>query len=871
MHRTIIFLALALITAASAPLAAEPIVRTLANGMTVIVEEMRGAPVAAVRFYVGAGSVHEQEFTGAGISHFVEHVVGRASAKYSAEEIREIKETMGKQANAYTSSDHTCYHMVSSARFVDDMVDLIADYVFFPLLEEETVETERGVILREMAMGDDDPRRRIIHLLDQTMFRMHPERYRIIGYPERFNRLTREDLVAYHRRMYTTDNALAVVVGDVDAAEVLETLERSVGRIPRAGTPLPALPAEPAQVSERRAEEIAPQLARAHLALGYRTVDLFHPDLYPLDVMAYVLARGTGSRLVARLRDELGLVDSISCYSYTPTYDAGRFVVLATLDEANLAEAERAIREKIERLTAEPVTAEELARAQNQKAAESVYARGGAASRADLLGRDFLATGDADFSRRYVAGIRAVTAQDMQAAARRYFRPENLTVAVRRPGEVEIVARPEDTRPAAPQTTRRVLPNGIVLLTQQDRRAPLVAVQASFLGGLRFETDEIAGMGGVMASMLQRGTASRSRLDIARALEDVGASLGATSGRNSLTIGGRALAEHADLLVKIMSDCIRNPAFPEEELERVRSLQLAAIRAREERPSEVASRLMLEALFTTHPYRIDPLGTEVAVAGSTREALAAHHARICRPGGMVLSLYGDIEPGQAEALARRHFGDWSGTPAPPPALAPQEPPAGEVRSATERAQEQAMFFMGFIGPRVDGPDRFALDVLDAALSGIRYPAGRLHTTLRGQQLVYATHMVPVGGLEPGFIMLYAATAPDKLEVVEEIIRGLITDLQTTPLPDEELHRARSMCIVAREVELGELSNRVMQENLDELYGLGFERALEYAERIERVTAAEVQEAARKYLDLDRCVIVITAPLTKGGDEGEEDG
>lgn len=867
----IIIISLALALLIGPPLAAEPIVRALANGMTVIVDEMRGAPVAAVRFYVRAGSIHENEYMGAGISHFVEHVVGRASEKYSAEEIRDLKETMGKQANAYTSSDHTCYHMVSSARYVHDMIDLIADYVFFPLMEQETVEAERGVILREMAMGDDDPRRRIIHLLDQTMFRIHPERYRIIGYPERFNRLTREDLVAYHRRMYTTDNALAVVVGDVDAAEVLETFERSVGRIPRAGTPLPALPAEPAQVGERRAEEVALELARTHLALGYRTVDLFHPDLYPLDVMAYVLARGTGSRLVARLRDELGLVDSIGCYSYTPTHDAGRFVVLATLLEANLAEAEEAIREEVKRLTDEPVTADELARAQNQKAAELVYARGDAASWANLLGRDFIATGDVHFSRRYLEGIRAVTAQDMQDAARRHFRPDNLTVALRRPGAVEVATRPEEVAPDAPQTTRTLLPNGIVLLTQQDRRAPLVAVQASFLGGLRYETDETAGVGSVVANMLQRGTTSRSRLEIARALEDVGASLGVTSGRNTLTIGGRALAEHADLLVEIMSDCIRNPTFPAQELERVRALQLAAISAREERPRDVATRLMLEALFTTHPYRLDPLGTEAVVAGLTREALAEHHARICRPAGMVLSLYGDIEPEQAEELARRHFGDWSGEPDPPPDLAPQEPPEGEVRSLTERTQEQAMFFMGFVGAQVDSPDRFALDVLNAALSGVRYPAGRLHTTLRGRQLVYATHMIPVGGLEPGFIMLYAATAPDKLEEVEEIIRGLIADLHATPLGDEELHRARSMCIVAREVELGELSNRILQENLDELYGLGFEHALEYAERIEQVTAAQVQEAARKYLDLERCVIVVTRPPTEGGEEGEEEG
>jgi zinc protease len=837
---------------------AEPVVRTFANGLTAVVEEDHSAPVAAVRFYVRAGSMYEQEFLGAGITHLLEHVISHGSKKRTAEEIDQLQESLGNQTNAYTSTDETCYWITGPAARVDEMVDMVADYVFNPLLDARDVDTQKGVILREMAMGEDDPGRKIRHLLSGAMFRVSPARYRIIGYPDRFNALTHDDVVRYHQRMYSTDNVVAVVVGDVDAEKALAAIEKSTADVNRRATPMPALPQEPAQTSSRRAEEIDPSLSRAYLTVGYRSVNLFSPDMYPLDVAASILGGGTSSRMVARLRDEQGLVDAISCGSYTPAYDAGQFVVMAITAEEKLPAAERAIVGEIERIRREPVSAAELARAKKQVEAALVYDRASVESRASTLGSNYLATGDVHFGERYLEGIRKVTADQVLRAARQYLRSETQTVAIRRAGKTTAAAGGSSAKATIGRTTRQKLANGITLLVCEDKRAPMVSLQASFLGGLRYETDQTAGIGRMTASLMDRGTKTRTREQIAQTLDGLGAGLDVSSGRNSLLVTATCLSADLERIAGLMADCVRNPIFPPQELERVRQLQLAAIAAEEDDPDAVTSRMMLEELFPAHPYRLDPLGTQQSVTGLTREQILAHHGRLCRPQGMVLGIYGDVTVAQARALAEKLYGDWQAEAVAPLTLAAQTP-VEPRRQEKVRDQAQGVLFMGFLGPTVKSEDRFALDVLDAAFSGISYPGGRLHNTLREAKLVYGTHMQPVAGLEPGYVTVLAATEPEKLGQVEEIIRRLITEVQTDLLKQDEFLRGQQMCIAAQQVELGTAAGKLQTESLDELYGLGFEQALRYAEQIQKVTPQQVREVARKYLDLDHCVVAITRP------------
>lgn len=846
------------VAALLSPALAEPTVRVFDNGATAIVDEVHSAPVAAVRLYVKTGSIYEQEFLGGGITHYLEHLVGRGSKKRTTEEIEHLQEELGNQTNAYTSNDHTCYHITSSARFVDLMVDLLVDYVFSPTFGEEDVENQREIILREMAMGDDEPEEQVYDLLNQTMFLVHPERYRVIGYPEPFKQITRENLFTYHSRMYTTDNVVLVVAGDIETDAVMATVEATLGSLPRMARVRPSLPQEPRQTTARRAEQVVPTLAQAYLSIGYRTVPLSHPDLYPLDVLAYVLANGPSSRLISDLRDERGLVHSASCYSYTPAHDAGRFVVEAVMEDARVAEAEEAILKHLQAVCEAPVTEAELTRAKRQKQAELVYARSSIEGWASTLGSDYMSTGDVAFSRHYVEGIGQVTAAEVQRVAQQYLRVENSTVAIRRPGAGASGDRPATARAPRPVTERSQLPNGITLLLRADSSVPMVNVQASFMGGLRYETAAKAGIGNTMAQLLKWGTPTRSRREIATALDDMGASLRAASGRNSLNVSAACLSEDLSKVLPIMADCIRNPAFRPEDVERIKQLTLASIQAQQDDVEHIAAQLMLANLFPGHPYGLDASGTPESVSAIDPAALREHHALVCNPARMVLAICGDVDPGAARALVEQLFGDWRPeTVAAPPVMAQEF--GAEKRLVQERPQEQAILYIGFPGLAVAAEDRFAFDVMDAVFSGIYYPGGRLHGTLRGAGQVYFTHLYPMTGLEPGAAIIVAGTEPAQAAEVEATIRRLVTEIQTGGITEEELNRGRKMCISALEVQLGSPGDKIAREASDELYGLGFGASAEYASHIETVTAAQVQQAALKYMDLSRAVTVLTRP------------
>jgi zinc protease len=286
---------------------------------------------------------------------------------------------------------------------------------------------------------------------------------------------------------------------------------------------------------------------------------------------------------------------------------------------------------------------------------------------------------------------------------------------------------------------------------------------------------------------------------------------------------------------------------------------LAAIKAQQDDPMQVTMRLGLEGLYRSHPYGLDPLGNTQSVSSFTPRTLEQFSQRIIAPEAMVLSVYGDLPTDRARRLADRYFLDWRAQQPAAVSLAPEPSPSEPRRVQVEREQQQAIICFMFPGARIDSEDRFALDVLDAVFSGIGLPGGRLHRKLRGDQLVYATHMVPVAGIEPGYVIVYAATQPETLDVVENLIRELITDVQSDPMPEDEIARGRSMCIAAHEVDLGQLSDRMMQEGLDELYGLGFQATLHYATNIDAVTAEQVRDAARKYMDLSQAVVAITRP------------
>src|SRR5215471_2859384 len=224
---------------------------TLDNGLTIIVREDHSAPVVSAQAWCKAGSIDEGRWLGAGLSHMLEHMLFKGTTTRAAGRIDQEVQDAGGYMNAYTSFDRTVYYINVPNTGAVVAIEILCDIVRHATLPADELEKEKQVILREMDMNQDDPGRRASRRLFETAYTRSPYRYTVIGYPDIFNEVRREDLVAFYREKYAPNNVFFVVVGDLKA-EAVETQIRKAFEGARA-QPLPpvVLPQEPKQAGQR--------------------------------------------------------------------------------------------------------------------------------------------------------------------------------------------------------------------------------------------------------------------------------------------------------------------------------------------------------------------------------------------------------------------------------------------------------------------------------------------------------------------------------------------------------------------------------------------------------------------------------------------
>jgi zinc protease len=306
------------------------------------------------------------------------------------------------------------------------------------------------------------------------------------------------------------------------------------------------------------------------------------------------------------------------------------------------------------------------------------------------------------------------------------------------------------------------------------------------------------------------------------------------------------------------ADCILSPAFDEAEVEKERRQALEEIRTQEDNVSAAAFRLFAQALYRRHPYRLDALGTAESVAALSRRRIVDYYGRHVRPSGMTLAIVGDIDPEAAVKKTRALFGAALEVPeaeaAPPPVEAGLSSPVEVVRFLNK---QQAHLVYGFSGTTVAHPDRFALELLSTVLSG---QGGRLFLELRDRRgLAYRVSAFSVEGVDPGYFAVYIATSPANLQVALAGIREQLDRVTDRRIPAAELERAKRYLVGAHEISLQRRAALASTLAFHDCYGLGWDEYRRYAPAILGVTAADVQDVARRYLDPRRSVLATVKP------------
>jgi len=828
---------------------------TLDNGMTVLLRPDPATKIVSIQVWVGVGSIHEEEFLGSGLCHFIEHLIFKGTPSRPVGQItREINDA-GGHVNAYTSYDRTVFHAEMPAHAWTTGLDVLADAVQNAAFPEDEWEREREVILREVAMGKDEPTRVLHELLWRTAFTVHPYRFPIIGLPDVLQQVRREDILRFFQRAYVPDRMIVVIAGDIVPEEAEARVRAAFAAFNRKPNAPFLLPTEPPQLSSRSVRQEGPYHV-SRLIWAWHTVPLAHPDAAALDLLAEILGGGRSARLTRNLVERQRLADAISAHSFTPK-EAGLFAVSAVFPP----DREEALRAGLESewrsWEQQTFTPEEIARARRSLTAQTLEALETATGQADSLASGEFYAADFRYAAHYLERLNAVTPESLQSVVRTYLRPENRTEALLVPANARSVATPPP--PVQPGLVERVeLPNGIQLLVRTDNRLPFVSVCAALRGGVLDETEDQNGLFRLMADMLTRGTETRTSETIAETIESLGASLSTFSGFHCFGLQGRCFRPDLPILLEVLADCLLHSQFPADEVEKQKALQIATIRQQRDRPFYIASRELFLGLFPGHPFRLDPAGEEETVRTLDTHRLRETFERVRAPRNLTLALFGAITRDDAIRLVEPLFAELRGEP-PTPLTLP--PPTAALPGRKERLlpRQQTILMIGYPDAPLRSPDREPLQVLAMVLSGL---SSRVMEEIREKRgLAYFAGAFERVTLDLGAFVLYAGTRDDALEEVESLLRQELQRIRTEGPSPDEVERAKALLISSHYEELQDNRRLAVSCATHERIGLGAEYVLTTEQRIRAVTPEAVRQAARTWLAEERSFASIVRPQT----------
>lgn len=817
-------------------------VDTLPNGLTVILDPDPAAPVVSAQIWVETGSIHEDTHLGAGLSHFLEHMVFKGTRDYSADELAETVQAAGGHWNAYTTFDRTVYYIDGPAESLPTFLKTLTGLVFYPTIPQTEFEKEKDVIRREIDMGLDDPDNAATRLLLSTAFIRDPRRHPVIGHRHLFDTLKYEDMIEYHRTRYTPDRAFAVISGDFDADATLQQItELTAGRTVTAGRD-PLVPEDHVQMGPRRARETF-AIPTSRISLAWKSPALEHPDSPAFDVLAAILGRGRSSRLHLALREQQEIALEISAYAWTGPGREGIFGVSADAAPENRDPLIGAIHHELS-LIAGADLEEDLAKAKRQIAASQFRTLTTASGRASDLASNWHETRDLNFTRRYLALAQAVTAADIRRAAAT-LTEDRATLTLLDP--IDSAAPDRNAKAAASQSSVETftLPNGLRIALLPDHRVPLIHFQAAVRAGLPSETPETNGINQLLASTLPKGTATRNAEEIARTLESIGASIGASVGNNALLIAASGLAEDFLTISDVFAEVICSPSLPEDSIVREKASQSAALEEALQDPLHTGFAALRDLAFNGRGYGLDPLGSPDSLPGLDREKLAAHHAKHFTAENITLAIAGDFDPAHAKSILTTAFAGL-------PSGQPWTPPANQAATGKEATahlpKKQAVLTIGFPGSCAISEDRYALSMIQEYATDM---AGPLFTRIREELgLAYRVGATQFLGFDTGLFTFYVATSPEQAEFAGRELLTEIGKIAENGIPEETFERVRSTVLSSLAIQQQSPSSTARQVAIDLLFGQPADQFRQQAAAYKSLTADQVRKTATRLLSVE---------------------
>jgi zinc protease len=411
----------------------------LANGLRIIVKEDRRAPTVVHQVWYRVGSIDEQAGT-TGVAHALEHMMFKGTPRFGPGEFSRLIAEAGGRENAFTDRGTTVYFQQVHRSALALAMELEADRMANLLLAEQEFAKEIRVVMEERRLRtEDDPRSLVEENLMATAFSAHSHGWPIIGWMSDLQNMSVADLRAWHRQWYAPNNAVVIVVGDVDPEKTVQLARRYYGKIGSKVLPRRKPLIQPPQRGPRRVNVKAPA-DQGYVLMGYKVPTMADAERewepYALEVLAAVLAGHDSARLNQTLVRDTRVAHSVSVW-YESVSRAPGMLILEGVPAGDAAVLERSLREQMARLAADPVPADELDRAKAHVVAREVYNSDSLFRQAMEMGQFEIAGMSWREAERTPERLRSVTAEQLREVAARYFSDDRLTVAVLEPQPID--------------------------------------------------------------------------------------------------------------------------------------------------------------------------------------------------------------------------------------------------------------------------------------------------------------------------------------------------------------------------------------------------------------------------------------------------
>lgn len=823
---------------------------TLENGLEALVVEM-ASPLVASLILVKTGSRDETVAT-MGVSHLLEHVLFDGTARRTKEELFREVYGMGGYLNGFTTEEYTGYILMAHPDFLDRMLDIQADILFHSLFDATKLEITKGVVIEEIRQAQTSPTSREADAHKARLYRGTSYAHPVLGNAQVIRGLSRDGILEYYRARYVPNNMIAVLIGPIDQKTARTKLSQAFGL--QAARPLSSYPgAVPAPPSRPEVFVEETSATRKRLALSL-IVPAAERDRYP----AWEVLSGILDERLQQAKDHPDAPRILKIGAgFSLARDFALLEVTATFPrETDEAAVRRLLDGEVARRAAGPIDAGVVRRIQKGLVGEEVRLAERLHYYAMEKAARILALG-AEGIRAYGDRIGRVTPEEVAEVARGLAHPRYVA-SIFLPADSTSEAK---KAASVPSPQRTVLPNGLTLIAQQIPGSPVFATHVLVRGRGTIEGEGQEGSVEALLRLLDRGTAGRTPVDLARVLQEMGGRL-ETAGDPTTPFGDfytsreygyirlEALADKNREALALLAEILTEPRLASEDVERVRSDLRAFAEAGEQQPRRVAEALLYRTLVPDHPLGKPIYGTASSVGALSRDRLLALRGRYLGANNLIVSIVSGLPAETAIASARGALSTIS-----PGSAAPAAPPLPvsrairEVRQHLGKPQAQLLFAKAL--PPVVERERFALELAGSILSA------RLFGTLREKEgLAYSIDAgvsFPQGGT---LLLIGMGTAPQNIDRAKAgILRELKAVAETPPTREEVERRANGL---AGRLAMRMLSsiNRAFYLGVAEFRGLPLGHWEAYRQSLLSVTPEEVAEVLRKYFGQDDYVLAI---------------